>query len=102
MDILSKKFKEQNEEIIGNINSLIKETSYDGRANIKVRFRKVQDSKNTYVIEVQTNSKKIFSSISLTTNPFNSFWLLYSVPQIKKKTGLLHCKKSKYGGYSFF
>lgn len=97
-----KKHKQQNEQIGSEINSLLRKIAYDGRYLLKIRFRKLSEQTNNYAIEIISNSFRISTVMSLETNPFNLFWFLISKKQIKRIIGFKHCKKSKYGGYTFY
>jgi hypothetical protein len=96
------KIREQNKLIIQEINSMLRKIAYDGRGYIKVRLRRKNNSSNLYEIEVVTNSQHDLSIISLGHNPFNCLWVGFTITQIKKGTLLNHCKKSRFGGYTFY
>lgn len=102
MFISFKSINQQNNLIIKEMNTLLRKIAYDGRANLKVRFRRIEKSCNKYLIEVITSSTSNSSTIYLNTNPFNIFWFIFSKNKIKKSFLFKHCKKSKYGGYTFY
>ncbi|MCR5147155.1 MAG: hypothetical protein K6B70_07460 [Clostridia bacterium] len=101
--IFARKTKEQNQLIIREINTLLRELAYDGRKNIKVRFRKLDKDSHHYVLDVDLKKQIALSTtIELQYNPFNIFWYIFSKKQIKEGTYLKHCRKSRYGGYTFY
>lgn len=91
----------QNKKIIREMNSLIIQLAYDGRSKIKIRFRKIEESSNNYLIEALCKNSKLTSIVSLENNPFTISWN-FSMKQIKTATSLPYCRKSRYGGYTFY
>ena len=97
-----KTHKQQDTLIIREINSLLNQIAYDGRIDLKVRLRKSPDFLNKFILEVKTESLAKSKILFLETNPFNLFWIIFSKRYIKKNILLVHCKKSAYGGYTFY
>lgn len=102
-NIFARQIEEQNNSIIREINMLLRELAYDGREYVKVRFRKSDKAPHQYILAANLkNHKSVSTTLELQHNPFNIFWLIFSKKQIKEGTSLKHCKKSRYGGYTFY
>ena len=95
------KFSIQNSKIIGEMNKLIISLAFDGRSLIKIRFRKIKSTTNQYLIEACCGDAKSSSIIKLENSPFSILWL-FSIKKIKKGINIPYCKKSRYGGYTFY
>ena len=97
-----KETKLQNKQIVCEINELLNKIAYDGRVDLNVRFRKIKNTSNQYLIEAKTIVTCNKTVIRLEHNPFGLLWFIISKRQIKKGTLLAHCRRSRYGGYSFY
>lgn len=103
--IFASKIREQNKQIIREINMLLRVVAYDGRNDVKVRFKKSDKihNRNCFILDAYLkDSHEASAIINLQHNPFSIMWFIFSKNQIKKGTGLEHCKKSRYGGYTFY
>jgi len=90
----------QTVKIIGEINALVRQLAYDGRANIKIRLRKLDNSGN-YLLEALTTRSALRKTLTLDYDPFN-IWFVFTKRQVKKGILISHCKKSCFGGYTFY
>ena len=90
----------QTAEIIREINTLVRQLAYDGRAKIKIRLRKL-DNSDDYLLEASTSNNTMHKTLALDYDPFN-IWFVFAKRQIKKGILISHCKKSRYGGYTFY
>lgn len=90
----------QTAKIICEINVLVRQLAYDGRANIKIRLRKL-DNSGDYLLEALTTRNALHKTLTLDYDPFN-IWFVFTKRQIKKGILISHCKKSRFGGYTFY
>lgn len=100
-----KEVKAQNLLVIGIINTMLKENGYDGFKDLKVRFQKSKGVSNQYQITAFIgNIEPEVKIFELQHNPFNIFWFIFSMQQIKNGTKIRNCKKSHKEelGYSFY
>lgn len=91
----------QNRKIIREMNKLIINLAFDGRSLIKIRFRKIKNTTNQYIIEASCGDSKLSSIITLENTPFSISWL-FSIKKIKEGINIPYCRKSRYGGYTFY
>ena len=99
--ITRKQIEQQTSLIVAKMNSLILGQAYDGRANIKIRFSKLKNTTNIYFIELLYEQKVVSDTISLEFDPFNAYWLILK-HKIKKQLSIPYCRKSRFGGYTFY